>query len=83
MINTEELRAKLEAAWPELIAREEISHYTGGIYKAKTMEVYDSKGTGVKNPVRFKGRKIAYTKDELINWLIARLEAKNANTRQQ
>lgn len=68
-----QIRADLEKALPPLIAREAIAKYTGNLYSSKTMSVYDSIGKGIPNPVRL-GRKIAYTKENLINWLISRLE---------
>lgn len=81
MVNLEELRANFEAAWPELIARDKIEYYTGGLYTAATMASYDHRGNGVPNKVR-NGRKVAYPKKELINWIMARMEAVNAKYRQ-
>lgn len=75
--NFEELRKEFEASWPPIIARDEIARYTGGMYSANTMQVYDSKGLGVKNKVRQKGRKIGYRKKELIDWFLSQLEAVN------
>lgn len=77
MINFEELRKEFEASWPPIISREEIARYTGGLYTAGTMQVYDSKGIGVKNPVRLNGRKIGYSKQDLIDWLISHMEDAN------
>lgn len=78
MLDLEKLRSELVAAWPPIISRDDIAHYTGGMYSSKTMQTYDSKGCGVKDPVRSAGRKVGYQKDELINWFLSRLEAANA-----
>lgn len=78
MIDFQTLREEFEKTWPPVIAREEIARYTGGLYTAGTMQVYDSKGIGVKNPVRLEGRKIGYPKQDLIDWLISRMEDANA-----
>lgn len=68
-----QIRADLEKALPPLVAREAIAKYTGHLYSPTTMAAYDSRGKGIPNPVRL-GKKIAYTKENLINWLISRLE---------
>ena len=52
MIDLQKLREEYEKTWPPIIARDDIAAYTGGLYSAGTMQVYDSKGIGVKNPVR-------------------------------
>lgn len=78
MVNISKLRADLEEALPPVIARAKTEHYTGGLYKAETMAVYDSKGIGVKEPVRMQGGKIGYIKENFIDWFISRVEAVNA-----
>jgi hypothetical protein len=77
MVDIAKLRADLEAALPPVIARAKTEHYTGGLYKAETMAVYDSKGIGVKNPLRMQGGKVGYLKENFIEWLISRVEAAN------
>ena len=47
MVDISKLRADMEAALPPLIARSEVSRYSGGLYSAKTLEIYDSKGIGI------------------------------------
>ena len=78
MIDFQKLREEYEKTWPPVIARNDIATYTGGLYTAGTMRVYDSKGIGVKNLVRLKGRKIGYPKQDLIDWLISHMEDANA-----
>lgn len=80
MIDFQKLREEYEKTWPPVIARNDIATYTGGLYTAGTMQVYDSKGIGVKNLVRLKGRKIGYPKQDLIDWLISHMEDANAKS---
>lgn len=81
MTTIQQLEENLKKMWPPLIAREKIAEYTGGLYTAGTMATYDAKGVGVPNPVRIDGRKVAYVKEELINWIIKKMETTNANAR--
>ncbi|MCA1906239.1 MAG: hypothetical protein LDL11_06595 [Desulfarculus sp.] len=54
-------------AWPPIIARADVGHYTGGVISAKTLANHDCAGTG---PKRLKiGRKIAYRAEDLAAWL--------------
>ena len=80
MIDLQKLREEYEKTWPPIIARDDIATYTGGLYSTGTMQVYDSKGIGVKNPVRLQGRKIGYPKQDLIDWLLSRMEAADAKS---
>lgn len=82
MIDFQKLREEYEKTWPPVIAREEIARYTGGLYQPATMEAYDARGIGVKNSIRFSGRKIGYPKQDLIDWLISRMEDANAKSGQ-
>ena len=74
MTNLEQLKQNLEQTLPEMIARKDIEKYTGGMYKLSTMQCYDHRGTGPKNRIKLKGRGICYTKEALIEWLLARIE---------
>ena len=77
MVDLAKLRADMEAALPPLIARSEVSRYSGGLYSAKTLEIYDSKGIGIPKSERVRmDRKIAYTKNGFINWIISKIEEK-------
>lgn len=77
MIDIKKMRASFEELLPPLIARADISRWTGGLYSSNTMAAYDNRGIGVKNPTLL-GKKVAYNKDDLINWIIMRAEAANA-----
>lgn len=72
----EELREDFEREWPVTIAREEVEKYTGGLVAATSMAMYDSLGTGVKDPITM-GRKVAYRKKNLIDWIINNINKKN------
>ncbi len=78
MVNLTKLRADLEESLPPVVARAKIGHYLGGLYKTETMAVYDSKGIGIKDPVRMEGGRVGYLKENLIEWFLSRVEAANA-----
>ena len=78
MIDIQKLRESYEVILPPLIARASIAHWTGNLYSANTMSAFDSRGIGVKNPTKIDNKKIAYNKEDLINWLVERAEAANA-----
>jgi len=55
--------------WPSsLVARTQISEFTGGLISPKYLANLDSQGLGVAGRIRI-GRKIAYPVTELIQWL--------------
>ncbi|MBN2134980.1 MAG: hypothetical protein JW737_04570 [Acidobacteria bacterium] len=62
----------LKKNWPSaIVAREEISKFTGGAISERTMANLDCLGTGV--PDRFRiSRKVVYRVDSLIAWLESR-----------
>lgn len=74
MSHVEKLKQKLEETLPEMIARKAIDKYTGGLYVAKTLQCYDSLGTGPKDPIKTTGGEVFYTKQNLIDWIIERIQ---------
>lgn len=65
---------KLKEKWGStIVARSEISKFTGGLIKPGYIANLDSLGQGPSNRFRI-GRKIAYTVDDLIIWLESRVE---------
>jgi hypothetical protein len=59
----------LARKWPsEIVAREMIGQFSGGLLHPRTMANHDSKGTGPEGAIRC-GRKIAYPVGSLINWM--------------
>ena len=64
--------SKLFESWPSpLVARSEVSRFSGGTLNSKTMANHDSNGTGPRNRIRI-GRKICYPVSSLIEWLEGR-----------
>jgi hypothetical protein len=60
--------------WPsQMVARTEIPNFTGGALAARTVGNHDSAGTGVQGAFKI-GKKTVYPKDNLVAWLISRLE---------
>ncbi len=82
MVDIQKLRENFEAAWPEVIARDKVEYYTGGLYTTASMASYDTRGCGVPNKIRLANRKVAYPKKDLIEWILARVEAVNAKSGQ-
>lgn len=72
----EMLKNDLEKNLPAMVAREEIAKYTGGMFAPASMAIYDSRGTGVKDPVTM-GRKVGYLKSNLIDWIINNVNKKS------
>jgi len=64
--------SKLFEKWPSpLVARSEVSRFSGGVLNSKTCANHDSNGTGPAGRVKI-GRKVAYPIDSLIAWLESR-----------
>ena len=64
--------SKLFEKWPSpLVARSELSRFSGGLLNSKTLANLDSAGIGPPGRVRI-GRKVAYTVSGLIEWLESR-----------
>lgn len=66
-----ELREALRRAWPApVVIRTEVPRFSGGLVASGTMANADSAGTG---PERIRmGRRTAYMRDSLIEWLLDR-----------
>jgi len=74
----EEIRKYLTETLPPIIARSEVEKLTGGLVKRSTLSSYDSRGQGVSNPIKFASAdkvrgKVAYRRDDLINWIVDRM----------
>lgn len=71
----QELRNTLTLTLPPVVARHKIHDCLGGVISEKYLANLDSSGNG---PRRFKfGRKTAYLREDLIDWLISRLPAES------
>lgn len=74
-ITVSNLLASMADKWPSsLVARTEISAFTGGLLSEKYLANLDSAGKGPAGRIRC-GRKIVYPVAELIKWLENRSEA--------
>lgn len=61
--------ALLKKNWPStLVARSEVSRFSGGILSARYLANLDSRGIGIAERIRI-GRKIAYPIDSLVRFL--------------
>ena len=69
----EELIKSLADSLPPVITRAEAAKLTGGLVTASTLATEDCLGTGPKEKIRF-GRKVAYPKKSLIDWLINKID---------
>jgi hypothetical protein len=66
---------KLAEKWPStVVARSQISKFSGGLVAPGTCANLDSLGVGIPGACRI-GRQVAYPVEAVINWLISRAEA--------
>lgn len=66
---------KLAEKWPStVVARSQISQFTGGLVAPGTCANLDSMGAGIPGACRI-GRQVAYPVESVIDWLISRAEA--------
>jgi hypothetical protein len=69
MIQRQSVYGELARRWPSnLVSRDKIEAFTGGILKSKSLANLDSRGEGPKDRIRV-GRKVAYRVDKLVEWL--------------
>lgn len=71
---------ELARKWPSpIVSRDQRSFdcFSGGILNVRTLANADSAGTGPKNKIRI-GRKVAYPKDSLVEWMKAKVQADHA-----
>ncbi|MHB8111693.1 MAG: hypothetical protein ACYDHW_16845 [Syntrophorhabdaceae bacterium] len=67
--NKSDFWVKMAERWPSaIVARTEVSKFTGGLISVKYQANLDSKGLGPAMWVRI-GRKIAYPVSEYVDWL--------------
>lgn len=64
-----DLWEKTAEKWPsEIVAREEVYKFTGGLFTPKTLANLDALKEGPKTKIRYK-RKVGYPKSALVEWL--------------
>ncbi|MBW1955563.1 MAG: hypothetical protein JRI83_07560 [Deltaproteobacteria bacterium] len=70
-----ELFQELANRWPSpIVARHEVSRFSGGAIHPRTLANLDSRGEGPRGRFRI-GRKVCYPTVALIEWMKARAEA--------
>ncbi len=75
-ISIKETFEELGLNWPSsIVARTELSKFSGGLLKRITQSSRDSRGTGC--PKIKVGRNVCYRKQDLIEWLIKKAENDN------
>ena len=64
------MREKWESA---VVARDKVGKFSGGLLHPRTMSNLDAKGKGPKR-FRMGNRKVGYFVDDLIAWMMQRME---------
>lgn len=70
-VDVENLLSDMERELPVLVARSAVERITGGLLSGKTLANADSEGTGPERV--YLGRKVAYPRKALLEWMRARL----------
>ena len=66
---------KTAELWPsEIVARTEIPRFTGGAIAVGTIANEESRGKGPEGSFKI-GKKRCYAKEDLVTWMISRMEA--------
>lgn len=68
-----DLKETLLDALPPVFTRRTAAKLTGGLLAAGTLANLDCRGRGPSGTVRL-GRKIAYRREEFVDWLVGRLD---------
>lgn len=72
---TTQLFHELAKRWPSpIVARHEVSKFSGGAIHPRTIANMDSRGEGPKGRFRI-GKKVCYPVESLVEWLKSRAEA--------
>jgi hypothetical protein len=65
----EKIWEELAKAWPSsFVARQEVNRFSGGLVNPRTLANLDSLNKGPKPRIKM-GRKVAYSKSGLIEWM--------------
>jgi hypothetical protein len=68
--------------WPSsIVARSELSRFSGGILNPRTMANLDSENRGIPNAFRI-GRRVGYNVSDVIDFLRSRYTEVERNTKQ-
>jgi hypothetical protein len=67
---------QLKTSWPSpIVARQQVSAFSGGLVSPGTLANHDSQGTGPEGAFRI-GKNVGYTTTSLCQWLAKRLTRK-------
>lgn len=66
-----EMRKRLLAELPPVIARRHVGTFLGGLISSESMANYDARREGPKNAMSI-GDSVAYYREELVDWLLSR-----------
>ena len=71
--DAEDLFKKMAKKWPsEILARQSVAKFTGGLISARYMANLDSQGKGPNGKMTI-GRKVVYPVNEFLKWLQSRI----------
>jgi len=74
--NIDDILQKMADAWPSaIVARTEVSRFSGGAVSPKFLANQDCLRMGPRGAIRING-KICYPKDALLEWLRGRMSAR-------
>jgi len=77
-----ELRKRLLAELPPVIARKHVGTFLGGLVSTESMANYDARREGPKNAMSV-GDSVAYYREELVDWLLTRWTVTTRKTREE
>ncbi|MHC1789020.1 hypothetical protein [Solidesulfovibrio sp.] len=77
-----EMRKRLLAELPPVIARKHVGTFLGGLVSAESMANYDARREGPKNALSV-GDSVAYYREELVEWLLTRWKVTIRKTREE
>ncbi len=77
-----EMRKRLLAELPPVIARKHVGLFLGGLVSTESMANYDARREGPKNAMNV-GDSVAYYREELVDWLLTRWMVTPRKTREE
>ena len=78
----EEMRKRLLAELPPVIARKHVGTFLGGLVSSESMANYDARREGPRNAMSV-GDNVAYYREELVDWLLVRWMVTPRKTREE
>ena len=79
----EEILLKIKDAWKApIVLRKDIAKFSFGLVTVRSMQVFDSRGQGIRESITING-KVAYTVDDAIKWLESRIKKQEEKKRKR